>query len=60
MALPNFRSASRVPSVEPSSTTITSFSGHVWSSALCTEAAIHRSALKHGMPMETRDRIKAG
>src|SRR5262249_23061824 len=47
------RMTSVLSSVEPSSTTITSFSGHVWASALSMACATHGFALKQGMRIET-------
>ena len=44
----------RVPSVEPSSTTITSHGAWVWARALSMASRTQRSALKHGMMMLTR------
>ena len=47
-------------SVEPSSTTMTSFSGHVWPSALCIALPIQRPVLKQGMPMVTSGVMRRG
>src|SRR5712692_4839100 len=43
----------RLRSVDPSSTTMTSFAGHVWDSALSIVCSIQRSALQTGIRMET-------
>src|SRR6185503_13281361 len=46
--------AFRLPSVDPSSTTITSLDGQLWARALSTASAIQRSPLKQGIRIETR------